>query len=77
MDQILQTNQRRKLKRVGLFVGLALIAAALWTIARSGTIASQAWQHLSVASPILFAQLLGCIALIALCTALSVLPMYE
>ena len=73
MDQLLQTNQRRKLKRVGLFVGLALIAAAFWTIARSGTIVNQAWQHLSVASPILFAELLGCIALIALCTALSVL----
>ena len=46
MDQLLQTNQRRQFKRLGLFVGLALLAAALWTIARSGTLASQAWQHL-------------------------------
>ncbi|MSR34146.1 MAG: hypothetical protein EXS12_05025 [Phycisphaerales bacterium] len=73
MDQLLQTSQRRKLKRVGLLVGLALIAAAVLTIARSGSIASQAWQHLSHASPILFAALLGCIALITLCTTLSML----
>ena len=73
MDQILQTNQRRHFKKVGLVVGLGLLAAAVWTIARSGTIASQAWQHLSHASPILFAALLGCVALIALCTTACML----
>ena len=73
MNQLLQTNQRRQFKRLGLFVGLALLAAALWTIARSGTLASQAWQHLSHASPLLFAALLGCVALITLCSTLCML----
>ena len=73
MDQLLQTNQRRQFKRLGLFVGLAFMAAALWTIARSGTLAAQAWQHLSHASPLLFLALLGCVALITLCTTLCML----
>ena len=73
MDQLLQTSQRRQFKRLGLFVGLAFMAAALWTIARSGTLVTQAWQHLSHASPLLFLALLGCVALITLCTTLCML----
>ncbi len=73
MNQLLQIPQRRQFKRVGVFVGLALLGAALWTIARSGTIASQAWKHLERASPILFIALLGCVAFITLCSALCML----
>ncbi|MCE9619899.1 MAG: hypothetical protein K8R92_08315 [Planctomycetes bacterium] len=71
IDLLEQSSQRRKAKRIGLVIGLLLVAAAIWTIVRSGSLGSQVWQHLSSASPLLLAALLAAIALILLCTSLS------
>jgi uncharacterized membrane protein YbhN (UPF0104 family) len=65
-------QQRRRARRVGLLVGAALVAAAVWTIARSGGLGAQAWDHLRQSPPpLLLLALFAAVACIALCTALS------
>ena len=68
IEQLAQARQRRRAKKVGLLIGVVLIRAAIWTIVQSGSLGGQAWQHLMHASPLLPAALLGCVAMILLCT---------